>query len=220
MTLIDLLSQMRAGGLFPIQVESIPELRDDLVFIGSLSEFIEAAKAVRLQFALLSSVTLSEDHFLWDNPDSDDEGEEEAEERIDLCRLIPELRKFKGRIGEDGHFDLSVPMPRGNLTLAIVEDWMEAFVELHSQAQQLLRDSSQEKRAQLEAAEDARTQHLLNNLRGLISDPEFVRLPTQRAMLAYAIEDFPELETLDERDLKIEIQNLKARIDAKGLRRK
>jgi hypothetical protein len=46
------------------------------------------------------------------------------------------------------------------------------------------------------------------------------RLPTQRAMRAYAIEEFPDLETLDEGDLKLEIQNLKARIDAKGLRRK
>jgi hypothetical protein len=39
-------------------------------------------------------------------------------------------------------------------------------------------------------------------------------------MRAYAIEEFPDLETLDEGDLKLEIQNLKARIDAKGLRRK
>jgi len=218
MTLIDLLQQLRAGGLFPIRVESMPEPSDDLVFIGSLSEFIEAAKAVQLPFVLVSSVTLSEDHFLWDS--ADDEDEEVANERIDFCRLVPELRKFRSRIGEDGHFDLSVPMPRGNLTLAVVEDWMAAFVELHAQARQLVRDSSQEKRAQLEAVKDARTQHLLNNLRGLISDQEFVRLPTQRAMRAYAIEEFPDLETLDESDLKLEIQNLKARIDAKGLRRK
>ena len=111
-------------------------------------------------------------------------------------------------------------MSRGHLTLDIVEDWMEAFSELHLQARQLLHNSSLEKRAQLDAAEHANTQHLLKNLRGLISDPEFVRLPTQRAMLAYALEDFPELEALDESDLKIEVQNLKARIDAKGLRRK
>lgn len=216
MTIIDLLQQLRAEGLFPIRVESIPELNDDLVFIGNLSEFIEAAKAVQLSFVFVSSVTVSEDHFLWDN----DEDEEEASELIDLCRFVPELRKFKCRVGEDGRFDLSVPISRGNLTLTVVEDWMAAFVELLAQARQKLQDSSQDKRAQLEAVEEARTQHLLKNLRGLISDKEFVRLPTQRAMLAYAIEDFPELETLDESDLKLEIQNLKARIDAKGLRRK
>lgn len=218
MTLPELLLELRGEDIFPIRVEAIPEHRNDLVFMGTLSEFIEAAKAIQSQIVFVSTITLSEDHFLWDNPDADDEND--VDERIDLCRVVPELNDFKTRVGEDGHIDLSIPGPRGSLTLAIAEDWFAAFVEFHSQAVQLLQQASVEMRTQEEAAEEAKTQHLLRNLRGLITDKDFVRLPTQRAMLAYALDDFPELETLKESILKAEIQNLKARIDAQGLRRK
>lgn len=215
MKLSELLSQLNGEGLFPIRVESIPEDDDDMTFAGSVSEFIQAAKVMRSPMVFVSTFTLSEEHFLRNSSDEDD-----ANEPIDLCRVVPELNNLKGRIGEDGHIDLSVPAPKGSLTLQIVEDWMLTFSELHSQALRLLRQASQEEHAQEEAIEEARTQHLLKNLRGLITDPEFVRLPTQRAMLAYAIDDFPELETLEESVLRTEIQNLKARIDARGLRRK
>lgn len=215
MTLQELLSQLNNEGLFPIRVESIPEDNDDMTFAGNVREFIQAAKVIRSPMVFVSTFTLSEEHFLRNSPDEDD-----VNEPIDLCRVVPELNNFKGRIGEDGHIDLSVPGPKGSLTLQIVEDWMLTFAELHSQALRLLRQASLEQHAQEEAIEEARTQHLLRNLRGLITDKEFVRLPTQRAMRAYALDDFPELETLEESVLRTEIQNLKARIDAQGLRRK
>ena len=188
MTLSELLSQLNGECLFPIRVESIPEDDDDMTFAGSVSEFIQAAKVMRSPMVFVSTFTLSEEHFLRYSSEEDD-----ANEPIDLCRVVPELNNLKGRIGEDARIDLSVPAPKGSLTLQIVEDWMLTFSELHSQALRLLRQASQEEHAQEEAIEEARTQHLLKNLRGLITDPEFVRLPTQRAMLAYAIDDFPEL---------------------------
>lgn len=218
MTLTDLLSELRKENLFPIQVETIPEKSDDLVFVGGLSEYVQAAKALQSAAIFVSAITLSKEHFLWSDPDADVDCDED--EGIDLCQIVPSLEEFTSRIGQDGHIDLSIPLPKGNLTLAIVEDWMRAFVELRSEAQDLLRQASQEKYEREEAAEEARRKHLLKNLRGLISDEDFVKLPTQRAMLAYALEDFPDLETLGNGLLKSEIQDLKARIDAQGLRRK
>lgn len=218
MKLSELLSQLREDGLFPIRVESIPESRNDLVFTGSLGEFIQAAKAIQSPVIFVSAIILSEEHFLGNNLDIDDENDDD--EYIDLCKVVPELENLKSRIGEDGQIELSVPGPIGSLTLAIVEEWMVTFAELHSQALQLLRQEVIETRAQETEVEDVRTQHLLRNLRGLITDKDFVRLPTQRAMLAYALDDFPELEILGENVLRVEIQNLKAKIDAQGLRRK
>jgi hypothetical protein len=218
MTLTDLLSKLRKEDLFPIQVEALPEHSDDLAFVGSLSEYIDAAKALQSTVILVSAITLSNEHFLSYDPDTD--GETDPDERVDLCRIVPGLKDYMSRIGQDGHIDLSVSLSRGSLTLTIVEDWMVAFIEMRSQAQELLRQASLEKHAQVEAAEEASRQHLLRNLRGLITDEDFVRLPTQRAMLAYALDDFPELESLEKSFLKGEIQNLKARIDAQGLRRK
>lgn len=218
MTLTDLLSKLRKEGLFPIQVEALPKHSDDLAFVGSLSEYIEAAKALQSTVIFVSAITLSNEHFLWYDPDTDEETD--PDECVDLCRIVPGLKDFTSRIGQDGHIDLSISLPKGSLSLAVVEDWMVAFVELHSQAQELLRQASLEKHAQEEAAEEARRQHLFRNLRGLITDEDFVRLPTQRAMLAYALDDFPELESLEKSVLKVEIQDLKARIDAQGLRHK
>lgn len=218
MKLSELLLQLREDGLFPIRVESIPENRNDLVFVGSLSEFTQAAKAIQSPVVFVSAIILSEEHFLRDNPDADDENN--SDQYVDLCKVLPELENLKSRIGEDGQIELSVPGPKGSLTLAIVEDWMVTFAELHSQALQLLQQEVLETRVQEDAVEEARTQHLLRNLHGLITDKDFVRLPTQRAMLAYALDDFPELETLGESVLRVEIQNLKAKIDAQGLRRK
>jgi len=218
MTLTDLLSKLRKEDLFPIQVEALPEHSDDLAFVGSLSEYIDAAKALQSTVIFVSAITLSNEHFLSYAPDTDDETD--PDERIDLCRIVPGLKDYMSRIGQDGHIDLSVSLSKGKLTLTIVEDWMVAFVEMRSQAQELLRQASLEKHAQEEAAEEASKQHLLRNLRGLITDENFVRLPTQRAMLAYALDDFPELESLEISVLKVEIENLKARIDAQGLRRK
>lgn len=219
MTLAELSSQLHGEGLFPVRVESIPENHDDMVFVGSISEFIQAAKAMQSSIVFVSTFTLSEEHFLRISPD-EDEDEDDVGEPIDLCQVVPELNNLKGRIGQDGHIDLSVPGSKGSLTLRIAEDWIFTFAELHSQALRLLRQVSLEKRAQEEALEEARTHHLLRNLRGLVTDKAFARLPTQKAMLAYALEDFPELESLGEEVLRNEIQNLKARIDAQGSRRK
>lgn len=218
MTLTDLLSILRKENLFPIQVEALSENSDDLAFVGSLDEYIDAAKALQSRVIFISVVTLANEHFLSYDPDTDDE--EDPVECVDLCRIVSGLKDYMCRIGQDGHIDLSVSLSKGSLTLTIVEDWMAAFAEIRSQAQELLRQASMEKYAQAEAAEEARKQHLLRNLRGLITDEDFVRLPTQRAMLAYALDDFPELETLETSVLKVEIQNLKAKIDAQGLRRK
>lgn len=218
MTLTDLLSKLRKEDLFPIQVEVLPEHSDDLAFVGSLSEYIEAAKALQSTVIFVSAITLSNEHFLSNDPDTDDETD--PDERVDLCRIVPGLKDYMSRIGQDGRIDLSVSLSKGSLTLTIVEDWMVAFVEMLSQARELLRQASLEKHAQEEAVEEANRQHLLRNLRGLITDEDFVRLPTQRAMLAYALDDFPELESLEKSVLKVEIQDLKARIDAQGLRRK
>lgn len=218
MILTDLLSKLRKEGLFPIQVEELPSHRENLAFVGSLSEYIEAAKALQSTVIFISTITLSNEHFLWSDPDAD--YETSSDERVNLCQIVPELKNFTCRIGQHGHINLSVSWLNGSLTLAVIEDWMVEFIELYSQAQELLCRASLETHAQEDAAEEARRQHLLGNLRGLIEDEDFVRLPTQRAMLAYALDDFPELESLEAAVLKSEIQNLKARIDARGLRRK
>lgn len=45
-------------------------------------------------------------------------------------------------------------------------------------------------------------------------------LPTQKAMKAYALEQHPELQDLEDRTIKDEIQVLDGKIEARGLRKR
>ena len=65
-----------------------------------------------------------------------------------------------------------------------------------------------------------REEELLKRLRSFIDDAEFVKLPTQVAMQAYAVEQAPELEALGDKTLRAEIRALDGKIKAKGLRAK
>ena len=54
----------------------------------------------------------------------------------------------------------------------------------------------------------------MERLHGLVDDPKFARMPTQKAMMQYALRKLPELKDFDSADLKNEIQIIKAKIDA------
>ena len=73
---------------------------------------------------------------------------------------------------------------------------------------------------ELEAVEEQNNEIVLAKLRKLIDDRQFVSLPTQRAMCAYAIEAIPELEEFTDEFIRSEIQAMTAKIQARGLKRR
>lgn len=216
MNLDDLNAQIQSVGLHPIRVESVLDRSGDLRFVGSLAEYLQAVKAVKSSFLLVSTVVLSEDHFFYSESDQDDD-DPDPEEEVDMCTVLSTLSVFKERIGEVGHFDLSAPMASTSLTFAIIEDWWREFVEQHSAANSIIREERDAELAKLDAAEVEKTHLVTEQLRALIDDKRFTSLPTQRAMREYALEKLPELDMLDPQDIKREIQDLSARIHAKGI---
>ena len=100
---------------------------------------------------------------------------------------------------------------------------MQEMEVLCVDAQELIDQEIQEEEDAQLAAEEAENAEEIAKLEGavkklhsLAADPQFARLPTQRAMRAYAIDKIPELENLDEAELKREIQDLTALIQARG----
>lgn len=184
-----------------------------------MDEYLEAVKSLRSDVIFISAIRITEEHFLYLDDDDEDEDDADAD-IIDLCSVVPELNKLKKRIGEDGHFDLSVSITSGNLSFSIHEEWMEHLVELLNKARDLVNENRDSELALIREEEIAKSKEVLKKLHGLISDKDFVRLPTQRAMQEYAIDKFPELEDVADHDLKLEIQSLKAKIQAKGLAKK
>ncbi|HYR05534.1 MAG TPA: hypothetical protein VEP71_02520, partial [Gallionella sp.] len=125
MTLGDLSKQLISQGFHLIQVESLPE-EECLSFIGTFDEYLAAAKALGARVIFVSISGISEDDFIYINPNhtySHHAGpaaswpfplpshksriaNTNGDVDIDLCLIDPNLSKFKERIGEDGRFDL------------------------------------------------------------------------------------------------------------------
>lgn len=68
-------------------------------------------------------------------------------------------------------------------------------------------------------AQDDRRAHALRQISELMQDDNFIGLPTQRAMLAYALDVLEEPGALSDAELKSEIQKLNDRLVARGLRK-
>lgn len=209
---------LRAAKLHPAHVEGSP-LDDDVMghtFIGSLEEYSDAVRAIGTPIVLISTETLEEKRF-WYAPANEDKLSTEETVPIDLCSITPRLRAYKIHIGKVAIYKLSAALTTGTLNFFITEAWWLEFIKLWESATDQIDDNKAATEARLKADRQAKDRDALNALGALIRDPDFVRLPTQKAMIAYATEKIPELETVDEFALRAEVQNLHAKIKAKGL---
>jgi len=100
------------------------------------------------------------------------------------------------------------------------EPWWNEFLELWSEAREIVEERHAVESQRLEAVEEQNNEIVLSRMRGLINDEQFLSLPTQRAMRAYALEAIPELEEFTDEFVKSEIQTITAKIHARGLKRK
>jgi len=237
MTLKELTQIFASKNIHLIRVENMDDRNDkaDLSFIGTLDEYIKAIEVLGAKAVFVSTITLTEEHFVhtprqistsrntWPFPTPgikriEEIIEDEDEDEYDLCSVIDELEEFKSRIGEDGYFELLAC----NLTYLIYEDWMQEFTKFRAEAIQSIDDqiaTEEDEMLAKEAGQQAevmqRLEDAVKQLRALISDKNFSGLSTQRAMKAYAIDKIPELEDLDDARLKVEIQNIAAKIEAR-----
>jgi hypothetical protein len=217
-TLDELKDHLRAAGLTPICVQNQPP-RDEgrLMLVGGLPAYLETARAVGAKTVIIYSRVFEEDCFLHLPGHNDEDREEFGEvdaEPVNLCLANKALNKFKQFIGLTAVFHLSIPMQSDYLDVLLEEDWWLQFLGERSQTTDEWERAREQKVAAREADEEARNESLIVRLHELANDPRFARLPTQKAMLQYALREIPDLESIDQSDLKSEIQELKARIDA------
>lgn len=213
--------KLRTAKLHPVHVEGSP-VDDDAKghrFIGSLEEYSEAVRAMGVPVVLIWTETLEEWHF-FHAPEDEDETSDNETEQVDLCAITPALRAFKTHLGSIAIYKLSAALTTGGLDFIINEPWWVDFLKLRATATDQVDEDQEASEAKSRADQQAKDRDALNALGALIRDPDFVRLPTQIAMIAYATEKIPELETIDEFALRAEVQNLHAKIKAKGLGRK
>ena len=226
MTLDTITTKLVSEGFFPIRVEGSTN-RDNsrgLIFVGDLDEFVRAAKALKAEVIFVTSRVLDEADFKYE-ADEDDQEDDDSSETIDsepihLPSVLPSLSMFEKYIGQECAYKLSLPMAYNTLDFYTQEPWWTDFIEMVIEAVGKIEEDREAARAVQRAEREAKQKEVLDRLRKLINDSDFVRLPTQKAMLAYALDKVPGLEVVDQMTLQSEIQNLNAKIAAKGLSRK
>ncbi len=165
---------------------------------------------------------MEEEDFIYQGMESgsvDDEDEGAESNTLDLCSVDSELEKFRGRIGQIGKFRLCAPVPSHQLNFFIQETWYEDFLTRLDVAAQRVDEEHDALRSDADAREELKIKTLVASLHELMNDSAFVRLRTQKAMLAYAYEHIDGIEEFDQSIVKEEIQNIRAKLMARGLAR-
>jgi hypothetical protein len=207
-----------------VEVEDLDEVirRSALHVIGDFAKFSSAVTSLRIPAVFFSLDKLDASAFAY-SPDSDDSStefdqndvEEEASEQ-DLCAVDSELRGFKQYIGSIGRILMFAPTEHMQLTYVIEKPWFSEFWECRKAAVSLINQRDQDSQATLIEEEDKQLSEVTARLDDLLNDNKFARLPTQKAMLAYAKLHISGLDEVDEGYLKEAISNLRAKIIAKG----
>lgn len=227
MTSKELNALIASHRLHPIPINTLnPEAPEIPRFKGTLDEFWTAAKALGSKVVFLMAMQMDEADFQREVPSEDvpplPEGDDEfdGEYLVDLLERQPALSKYRKFVDADCAFILQAKGGIADLEFFLAEAWWEEFQQ---DAEKVIESWIAERARRAEdcrAERGRRAEGLLKQLRALINDQEFCGQRTQRAMLTYAIDKYPDLEELGEITLKPEIQRLRDRIEAKGLSKK
>lgn len=137
-----------------------------------------------------------------------------------LRKISKEIEAEKHRIGKECEIRLTVRSKAFELNFFHSEDWWIDHLLRTSKAIEELDDVYEKQKAAQDAAEYSQREKVLQDLRDLIRDDSFAKMPTQRAMVAYAVDAVDDLEEfLDEDEIKAEVQKLNDRLIARGLRK-
>ncbi|OGI41467.1 MAG: hypothetical protein A2140_07545 [Candidatus Muproteobacteria bacterium RBG_16_62_13] len=238
MTNSEFIDLIRAKNLYPIRIEGEAEKEEFSgdIFIGTLEDYFLAVKALNATTIFIISSSLSDDDFIYasesefEDPDElsceyDEDVEDEADvdeldDEVDLTVALPSLSEFKKFLAKEYAFILIAKGGSSELSYYHEENWWRSF---EAQREEAIEKVDEDREAVLnkmrkKMKEDEKERTKL--VRALIHDSEFVHIPTQRGMRAYAIEKHPELEEMDDAVLTEEIQLLSDKIKTKGLNRR
>ncbi|MGD0591459.1 MAG: hypothetical protein ABSA44_11800 [Bacteroidota bacterium] len=232
----DILQSISSHGLHPIPVEGDADKENAQapIFQGTLEDYFIAAKVLEAKAIFVSVDKLEEADLVYEIEDDDDEYEDELDDdtegvtanspsestEVDLTLAAPNLSTYKNKIGTEHSFKLAIVKDFGGLEFFLEESWWQSFSEERNVAIEKVDEDREAYREKMEKQRIEKEKDLIKTIKQLIKDEEFVRIPTQRGMINYALENVPNAEGLSERSLKEEIQNLRDKIIAKGLNKK
>jgi hypothetical protein len=212
MDLVELKEKIRASKLHPIQVEDSidPDDAEGLSFVGSLEEYLESVSVLDEKAIFIATEELTEENFVYELKSRSFEDDEDGVqfEEFELCEINPALKRFKAKIGEIGAFRLFSSLSKDNLNFYIIENWWEEYVAESVEIVEQIKADKQEAYERIKEGKKEKNDALVKAIRSLIKNEDFCKLSTQRAMINYANENIPDLDELEPKVFKLEIQKL------------
>lgn len=203
---------VRSYDLLPVVVTETLEDVNHLVFDGDLEEFLKAV-AHSGQKVILKYIKYFDEEELSTDPSFDDD-ELTAPNKID-----PSLKQFAKYIGQISSSYLSANLAGKQVHYVLHESWYEEFQEKLDQITAELHERFIESRLIEQEKSAQKLELILKKIRALLDLDNFKALKTQKAMLAYAYDAIPEIDQVNEADLKREISKLAATLQARGQRK-
>jgi hypothetical protein len=210
----ELSEKIRAKSLIPVHVSGFGDDRFDSQcwdFEGSIDEFLQIAQGLDTKPIFVNVFEFDAEDFAY-SPDEDDENGDG--DLVDLIPLRPELARYREHIGELAGYELVMLMGT-DVRLRLVsssDEWYSKFCDLRDEAIAQLDLAGGSAREAEEREAQGRHDAMHKRLDSLASDPEFMRLPSKAAMLAFMRERVPELdEELDSRERTVKVAELYAK---------
>jgi hypothetical protein len=125
----ELFDKIEKVGLIPVPIEIAESSDDQGRFVGDLDHFLATSKAIGATAIFVENFLLQDWHFHY-NPYEDEAEDDEAgdpKNEIDLTTISPNLKKYKKYLGQNLWFELRAKGGAGDLSLAVDQDWKQAF---------------------------------------------------------------------------------------------
>ncbi|MFZ4124529.1 MAG: hypothetical protein ACOYJ2_00465 [Rickettsiales bacterium] len=205
-----LLNFIKSSNLYPILVHGDidPETSDGFPFVGSITEYISALKNAGSKNVYVFIELFEETSFLLKNTFCPEEFTADEEDCVDLRKMDSKFKNFVNKIGEVCRFKLSSSLEDVSLDFYYTKDWWFNYVVSVTECVTKLEEAEIEADEESEEIQRNQSRDIIKKISKLANEPQFNKLRTQRAMMAYVLEKIPETSTIPQQMLKMEIQRI------------
>lgn len=209
---------------FFVEGDALDTERGDFVIEENAGEFIQKCEDLGIKSFFVRKKVFSNEDFLIDSPNI---FSKEDEENINITVYDQSISEFRQYYGVVCAISITVSINSMFVVKVIKEPWYEIFENRKNSINEKLENEQAELLNQLDLETereqeeyDKKKELLIAEMWKLISISEFCKIPTQKAKLEFALEEIEGLELVEYDELKKEMQQINARIVARGLNKR
>lgn len=216
MTIAELRKALSVQNILPIPVEGEvdPDECEGYVFDGCLEEFTETLNQLNISSVFICSSVFSEEQMTAEVKI----GQDEWSDSISVAELYPPIIECKEKIGQPYAIRLIAVSEKFELNFYHIEAWWSDLSRKLLDELEALQHKEKAKADEIDRRHASLRESVIDQIKALADDKQFLTLKTQIAMLAYIEDHISDSILLEENELKHEVQKLCASLSARGKR--